>query len=357
MSTLPPDFVRSNVAIVAHGDADGICSSAIIKTKFPGALVLFSKASTLHKVIKEVERWTKSIDYLFILDIAINPKSQEFVLDRLKKVKEKYEIYFIDNHLLPWEIKQSGVEEVDIHQYVDHYVRHEKCSSSVMTFHTLYGDAENLVVKNRKAAMLAAFGAIADYAKECDLLKQVVSTYDETSIYYQAFLLKQASRIIQDDELKRTISDKLSVGILPSEIFEVVEAARESSREVDVAINFIQEHAERMGNLGVLMECPVASMGHNAFVTATTTGAPVGVAISRRNGFAYFVLRRQHDQDIHLGELATVVARDLDIDGGGEKATAGITADDTLINEVLDILDSRVGEYLKAGTFEMQKSV
>jgi len=347
--SLPPDFMRSNVGIVSHGDADGICSSAIIKTKFPGALVFFSIAPQLHKTIKEIERWTKTLDTLFIVDIAINPKSQEYVLERLAKVKKKYEIYFIDNHLLPWEINRANVDKVDINDYVDHYLRKENCSSSAMTFSTLYGESREDIIHYRKAAMLAAYGAIADYAKQCDLLEDIFNLYDESSINYQAFLLKQASRIIQSEDLKRSIADKLSVGILPSEIFEVVEAAREASREVDVAIDFIKDYAQRVGHLGVLPECPVASMGHNAFVTATMTDAVIGVAISRRNGYANFVLRRQHNERIHLGELATVVAHDLNIDGGGEEATAGITADDSQIPVVLDRLNDWVDRYLTEG--------
>jgi len=346
MVDLSPGFVRTNVAIIAHGDADGICSSAIIKTKYPGALVYFSTASQLHKTIKEVERWTGSLETLFIVDVAINPKAQTFVLDRLRKVKEKYVIYFIDNHLLPWEIESNGVSQIDITQYVHHYLREEHCSSSAMTFTALYGQEEDAFFEYRRIAMLGAYGAVCDFAKRCPLLISMANIYDESSIYYQAYLLKQASRVIQSEDIKRSIADKLSVGILPSEIFEVVEAAREASREVDVAVEFIEKNAERIGMIGVLMECPVASMGHNAFVTATTTKSPIGVAITRRNGYANYVIRRQHHIQLHLGELATTIAKDLDIDGGGEEATAGMTSLDTMIMQVISRLNELVEQSL-----------
>lgn len=337
-------FVQANVGVVSHGDADGICSSAIIKSKNPGALVLFSKASELHKTIKQISNWAKTLDTLYIVDVAINPKSQKFVLDRLKKAKKQFSIIYIDNHLLPWEVKNSSYEikEVNIHDYVDVYLRKENWSSSALTFTTLYGEGVDVIIENRKQALLGAYGAISDYAKKCTLLKQILDLWDESSIYYQAFLLKQASRVIESDTLKRNIADKLSVGILPSEIFEIVEAAQEASREADVAIEFIKKHAERYGDLGIIFECPVASMGHNSFVAATITNAPVGVAISRRGGYAYFVLRRQHGETIHLGELANILARDLNCDGGGEKATAGITASDDQITLVLETLDKYV---------------
>ena len=346
INKLSPGFVKTNVAIIAHGDADGICSSAIIKTRYPGALVFFSTAPNLHKTIKEVERWTKSLELLFIVDVAINPKSQQFVLDRMAKVRDKYEIYFIDNHLLPWEIRGKEEESINMEDYVHHYLRKQHCSSSAMAFSTLYGDDHSALLEHRQAALLGAYGAISDFAKQCPLLIEITNTYDESSIYYQAFMLKQASRVIQSEDVKRSIADKLSVGILPSEIFEVVEAAREASREVDVAIGFIQKNAERLGQLGVLLECPVASMGHNAFVTATSTGAAIGIAISRRNGYAYYVLRRQHHIQLHLGALATKVAHALDIDGGGEEATAGLTSDDTMIMEVLTTINEFVEELL-----------
>lgn len=186
MSQIPSSFISSNVGIVAHGDADGICSSAIVKTKYPGALVLFTTASNLHKTIKEIDRWAKTLDTLFIVDVAINPKRQEFVLERLIKVKEKFEVYFIDNHLLPWEIESADIEKIDIHNYVDHYLRRENCSSSAMTFAAIYGDGPEAIMKHREAALLGAYGAISDYAKRCDLLEDIISIYDETSIYYQA---------------------------------------------------------------------------------------------------------------------------------------------------------------------------
>ena len=42
----------------------------------------------------------KTIDVLYILDVALNPKNLQFTLERLKKSKLKYEIYYYDNHLM-----------------------------------------------------------------------------------------------------------------------------------------------------------------------------------------------------------------------------------------------------------------
>ena len=346
MNTTSDLVIQANVGIIAHADADGICSSAIIKTKHPGALILFSKASQLHKTIREIDRWARTLDILYIVDIAINPNTFNFVLDRLEKVKSRYKVIYIDNHLLPWEIPKTDIDPIDIKDYVNTYIRKENWSSSALAFSHLFGESREAIIQHRKPALLGAYGAIADYARQCSYLSDVFGIWDESIIYYQAFLLKQACRVINSNDLKRTIADKLSVGILPSEIGEVVDAAREASREVDVAIQYIQENATIYGNLGLLVECPVASMGHNAFVTATMTEQAVGVAISRKSGNTYFVLRRRHNETIHLGELATMVAHDLDCDGGGEEATAGITADDSMMVMVLDRLNYYIQDYI-----------
>ncbi|MCY3413839.1 MAG: hypothetical protein INQ03_19500 [Candidatus Heimdallarchaeota archaeon] len=330
-------FVKKNVGIIAHGDADGLCSAALIKTIYPGALVLFSKASQLHKVMREMERRVITMDILFIVDIAISQKSHQFVLERLSKAKEKYKIYYYDNHILP-----SQIEDKTLSNYVTKYQSMKNSSSSAVVFRDLYDEKIEYLRIYYYQACLAAYGAIADYAMDCPFLKDMLSLYDASNTYYQAFLLKQASRVIDDDNLKRTIVDKLSVGILPSEIFEVVEAARMASREVSVAVNFIQTHAKRVGKLGIIVECPVASMGHNAYVAATMTQSPVGVAIRRQGGKAFFVLRRLSKESIHLGLLATRVGDELSCDGGGEEATAGITSEDIQINDVLDHLNKYI---------------
>ncbi len=327
--------LKTNVAIISHGDADGICSAAIIKSLYPGARIVFSKPSLLHKAMRTVERSMKTIGKLFIVDLAINPQVKDFVLARFQTANEKYPIYYYDNHSLPPDLT---IEEV---KSVTREYRHSiECSTSSITFEALCGSDFDNPIKNRRQMFLAAYGAIADYAKKCELLKLTLDLWDEASIYYQAFLLKQACRIIESDSLKRTIADKLSVGILPSEIFEVVEAAREASREVDVAIDFIAEHAIRYGQVGVIVECPVASMGHNAFIAATITNSNVGIAIRRTGGNAIFVLRKKHNFPIHLGRIASTIASSLNCDGGGEESAAGITASEELIPQVLEALNA-----------------
>lgn len=324
-------FNQLNVGIIAHGDADGICSAAIVKSLYPGADVIFTRANQLHKAIKDLEIRIITLDILFILDMAINPKKKEYVLQRLEKASKKYKIYYFDNHTLP-----KGMEREEISKFMVKFISKRTWSSSAVTFTTLFGDKPENLKNSRYQALLGAYGAISDYAKECPLLLSILELYDESNTYYQAFLLKQASRVIDKDNVKRVIVDKLSVGILPSEIFEVVEAAREASREVDIAVGYIHDHAKKVDQIGVIFECPVASMGHNAYIASTITQSSVGVAIRRSQGNAYFVLRRRHHCKVHLGELANSVADDLDCDGGGEEATAGITAPDSSISKVLE---------------------
>ncbi len=326
-------IIQQNVGIVAHGDADGICSAAILKSLYPGARIMFSTASKLHKVIREIEKSIVTLDILFIVDIAISQRSKKFVLERLKKSKQKYNIIYYDNHVLP-----PPLTPQKILNYVNKYVSKRGSSSSSIVFQDILGTEYKTLINFRFQALLGAYGAIADYARECKFLRNVLNLYDEANTYYQAFMLKQASRIIDDDNLKRIIVDKLSVGILPSEIAEVTEAAREASREVDVAVNFIKKYAMEINGLGVIIECPVASMGHNAYIAATMTNSRVGVAVRRKGGKAYFVLRKKRDDPINLGMIAMEVSANLGVDGGGEEATAGITADDTMISQILELI-------------------
>ncbi|MHA2251909.1 MAG: DHH family phosphoesterase, partial [Candidatus Kariarchaeaceae archaeon] len=144
-------LVQANVGIIAHGDADGICSAAIIKAFHPGASILFSKASQLHKAIKTIEKHMKTIDTMYIVDVAINPKNQEFVLDRLKKVKARYDVFYFDNHLLP-----PNIEDKNLTAYVDKYVKRTDWSSSALTFTHFFGSDEEAIIQYRSQAFLGA---------------------------------------------------------------------------------------------------------------------------------------------------------------------------------------------------------
>ncbi len=276
----------------------------------------------------------KQIDVLYILDVALNPKNLPFTLERLKKSMLKYEIYYFDNHLIPEHLDVS-----DLRTHVTEYRNIEFSSSAATTFMALYGDTEEIIVNNRYQALLGAYGSISDYAKNCSFLADVNNIWDESSIQFQAFLLKQASRIIESDNLKRTIVDKLSVGILPSEIAEVDKAAREASREIDVAIPFIKKHAIKIGDVGVIYECPIASMGHNAYVSATVTNSRIGIAVKKNGEMSRLVLRKRKQELIHLGDLASKIGKRLECDGGGEMANAGITCPNHIVEQVIRLLD------------------
>ncbi|OLS25258.1 MAG: hypothetical protein HeimC2_19340 [Candidatus Heimdallarchaeota archaeon LC_2] len=331
--------IRSNVGIICHGDADGICAAAIVKSVYHGAVIFFSRAPQLHKDIRELEKYMKQIDVLYILDVALNPKNLQFTLERFKKSKLKTEIYYYDNHLIP-----EHLDLEDLKTHVTEYRNIEFSSSAATTFVEMYGDSQEIIINNRKHAVLGAYGSISDYAKHCSLLAKVNNTWDESSIQFQAFLLKQASRIIESDNLKRTIVDKLSVGILPSEISEVAKAALEASREIDVAIPFIKKNAIKFGSVAVIYECPIASMGHNSYVAATITNSRIGVAIKKNGEFSRLVLRKRKQELIHLGDLASKIGKKFECDGGGEMANAGITCPNELVEDVIRLLDEMLAE-------------
>ncbi|MHA2099617.1 MAG: hypothetical protein ACW99A_13155 [Candidatus Kariarchaeaceae archaeon] len=311
-----------------------MCAAAIVKSVYHGAEIFFSRAPHLHKDIRELEKYMKQIDVLYILDVALNPKNLQFTLERLKKSKLKSDIYYFDNHLIP-----EYLDIKDLETHVTEYRNVEFSSSAATTFMAMYGNSEEIILNNRRQALLGAYGSISDYTKNCSFLATVNNIWDESSIQFQAFLLKQASRIIRSDDLKRSIVDKLSVGILPSEISEIDKAAREASREIDVAVPFIKKNAIKIGDVGVIYECPIASMGHNAYVTATMTNSRLGIAIKKNGEYSRLVLRKRKQELIHLGDLASRVGMKLECDGGGEMANAGITCPNQMVDEVIQLID------------------
>lgn len=323
--------------VIAHSDADGMAAASVLKMRFPAAQILFSRPSTLHKDIKQLEHQMKRMDELYILDIAINAHVLEFVQDRLRKIKERNKVFFFDHHTLPNHFAVDDLREL----VTDVDIRPE-WSTSAIAFAYFYGEERKDLIQHRRGALLGAIGALADYARGCPHLLRVLDLYDEAFVHYQAFLLKQASRRIESEKTKRWIIRSLAAGMLPSEITEIRDAAAEASREQEAALNFIEQQAFVHGDIGIVLDCPVASMGHNAHLASTLTDSLLGIAASRVGGMYDLSLRRQARCKADLSLLTKLVVNKMSIVGGGEAARAGFSVPSERFEEFLDIVNENL---------------
>ncbi|MFX0091786.1 MAG: hypothetical protein ACFFBD_08485, partial [Candidatus Hodarchaeota archaeon] len=89
------DIKLSKVGILAHGDGDGLSSAAIIKRFFPSAMVYFSKAVSLPRDLRHViQELGDNPHRIFIVDIAVNPRSSKKLFDTLSLIPDGCSIHY-----------------------------------------------------------------------------------------------------------------------------------------------------------------------------------------------------------------------------------------------------------------------
>lgn len=329
------------VGILAHSDGDGLTSAAIIKNRYPAAAIYFSNAISLHKDIRfMIKQLGDSPDHLFIVDLAINPRIADKTLEMLDKLPKDCQLHYYDHHELPnGFIGRLSSRVPDI-------VYDVNTSASCLTLRGIYrfehpdftGNCltRDYIINNRVIAWLAACGGISDHKENSDDVRAILDIYDQALLFYQAFSLKNACRKIRNERAKRDIIKALSVGLLPSEIDSVREAAIQSAREGMAAIEFIKIHAVTQGNTAWIWDCPVGSAGMNAFMTATMKNTPVGIACYSNGLNVDMSIRKQHYQEsLNLHVIAAEAAQRVGGQGGGSPDESGATVPEDRFDEFM----------------------
>ncbi|MFW9995110.1 MAG: hypothetical protein ACFFD4_23940 [Candidatus Odinarchaeota archaeon] len=345
-SPLEKEIIK--IGILAHSDGDGLTSAAIIQNRFPAATVYFSNAISLHKDVRFiVKQLGDSPDHLFIVDLAINPRIANKILEILKTLPENCQIHYYDHHDLPdGFIGHFSSQMTDI----VHDVNTSASCATLKGIHqlehpSLTGDCltREYLINNRTIAWLAAFGGISDHKENSADVRSILDVYDQALLFYQAFSLKNACRKIQNERAKRNIIRALSVGILPSEIDSVREAAIQSAREGMAAIDFIKIHAATFRNITWIWNCPVGSAGMNAFMTATLRNTRVGIACHSNGLNVDMSIRKQHYQEfLNLHKITSKAVQCVGGQGGGSPDETGARIPEGKFKEFIRELDGLI---------------
>ena len=84
--------------IFSHGDSDGICAGAIVKSALPGSTVYFISPVGL---LDELNGLTGKYENIVICDIAIDEKSFMQLKERLHELSDVSRVTYMDHHPLP----------------------------------------------------------------------------------------------------------------------------------------------------------------------------------------------------------------------------------------------------------------
>lgn len=322
--------------IMCHGDCDGITSGAIVLAANPGSRIWLTNPISLDDDLRKIRDTPERI---IITDIALNDKSLKKIFAEMERLtKLGVEIIYIDHHPLPKGIQQKDIPVTKVVH------REDGCAAELAYLHF-----EKKLSWEQK--ILAAIGAVGDYAMESIFAKEVLRDFDARSIAFQAAIIVQALGEIpgsDDLHMKKSVIERLALGMLPSDLNNLVEKALRGSVVERAVREYVHEHAENKKNLGYILDIPTGGgfNGKGALFAASVKDKVVGVCGNSRGKKISISIRRR-DENIDLNLATRKAAKEARGTGGGHPAAAGATIKRENWDKFLNLLDYEIQKQLK----------
>lgn len=314
--------------ILCHGDCDGMTSGAIALAANPGARIWLTRPIQLDDDLKKIKQ---KYDKVIITDIALNEKDYNEVFQEMKRLQKLgSEIIYIDHHPLPAGIKKRDIPATTtIH-------RQDACAAELTYLY--FEDKLSWEYK-----ILAAIGAVGDYEMDTLFAQEVMNDYDARSISFQAAIIVQALGEIpgvDEMKMKRSIIERLALGVLPSELNDLVEKALRGSQVEKSVRKYVHKNAKHKKLIGYILDIPTGGgfKGKGALFAATATDKPVGVCGNSYGDNISMSLRRR-DENYNLNIAVRNAAKEVGGSGGGHPSAAGARVKKRKWNKFLDFLD------------------
>lgn len=294
--------------ILSHADCDGICSAAIAKAKHPDASVFFTKPVSFFSDLQRT-----NADRIVIADIAITRKDARKIVEMLKKKSVKTKITYFDHHVIP-----DVITEKDI-------------SSSVEYVHRLNVSASELVYRHyqkdlpRERVWIALYGAIGDYEDDTDFVHERMENWDRRALYFEVstLILGIKNKQFAGYETKRDLVNTMALGKNPSDVPGLVRSAKLAVTREFKLYEYVKNHAEKFGKIGVIMHLPhFGFRGPAALFSATVSDTNVGMFITERGNHIDITTRKRNSR-VELNKMMEECADYVGGSGGGHPGAAG----------------------------------
>ena len=297
--------------IFSHADVDGLCSAALLLSRFPKAKIFFTKPVSLFFDLKY--RKEKNI---IIADIALNKRDIPKILKELKK---RNFLYF------------------DHHPYTNLKLPENFIVADVSTSESVYKYFQKDIPKEQ--VWTALYGAIADYCADTEFVKSNLKDWDVRSLYFEVSTLVLGIKMkeFSNYNVKRDIVKALASGKTPSEIPGLVLAAKKAVAEEFKLYELVKKKAAKLSGLGYfLYDEYFGFRGPAALFAATATDSVLGVSVFKVKGFLDVTLRSR--KSLPLNDLAEKAAEAVGGSGGGHPEAAGARIPGNRLEEFLSIL-------------------
>jgi single-stranded-DNA-specific exonuclease len=289
--------------IIAHEDADGICSAAIVRMTNPSSRVFFSKPCSLLHDLDQMETRRD----LVVLDLALCELAKEQIVSRLSRWGGR--VLYIDHHP-DTAVSFPRESSVDV-------VAGDVSASELTFIHQGSG-------LRREAERIMLMGAIGDYADLTPFCLDRLNRWDKRSVFLQAGFLCGALEVTRPDhEFHRQIVDLLASCRPPCEDSRIVAYAVKASELEESFRQRVEKSAQKLGRIGVAYDLN-GPAGKGATYAAAATAVSIGAYVDKdmRRGSADISFRVV-DRSVDMNRILRAVAPKLGASGGGHPEACG----------------------------------
>ena len=288
--------------IFTHGDCDGICSGAIVKSALPDSTVFFTSPVSL---LGELNNLTESYESIVICDIAIDEKTCMQLEKKLNELAADSKVVYIDHHPLP----EKG--------YNKDWFYHDTCSTSEQAYRIFERKL------SRDMRRIAIYGAIGDFS-ETAVVKKWEHDWDMRTLYFYAGALIQGITYAgRDYDYKRRILYALSEDMPPPEIEGLLEAAIIASRKEEEIRILVRQKVVKLRKLAYVVDIN-GYMSKAAIYAASYGNALVGVSCEyRAHKHVYDLSIRLRNGGVDLNAILRRISLSHGGTGGGHPFAGG----------------------------------
>jgi RecJ-like exonuclease len=287
--------------IFTHGDCDGVCSGAVVKSAIGDATVFFSNPVSL---LGDLGSAAEDYDCIAICDIAIDEKTSVQLKKKLNELAEISEVIYIDHHPLPEKLDSS-------------WFYHDTCSSSELAYRIFKKKL------SRDMRRVAIYGAIGEFS-ETDIVNEWERDWDKRTLYFYAGTLIQGiTEAGRNYNYKRKIVEALSLDTPPPEIDGLLDSALIASKKEEDIRNLVRERLVKLKKIAYVIDIN-GYMSKAAIYAASYGNAQVGVSCEyRSHKHVYDLSIRLRHGSVDLNTILRRIAPEHNGTGGGHPSAAG----------------------------------
>ncbi len=323
-------MVRGNVRILAHGDVDGVCSAALVKSIYSKAHVDFAEPYQLVEELQGLSRWNTVV----ILDLGMNVTQGIEAKEAFREASRSCDIIYVDHHPFPPGITEGALGCKKVF--------HDKDASTSELTWRFFRPSDSL-------DFVALLGGIGDYQDNTPLMKKLLEKYTQRLSRLEELLLEYALEANRgNDVFKRKTVEALARGLWPSDVPNLMSGVRAALDWDRVIREHVEAKARRIGpKMALVDDVPFGFTSRGASYAVELSNVEIGVGANRIGKNVRLSLRRAERSKANLNILLRECTLSVGGAGGGHRAAAGAIVPVRKFDEFLKKLEELVSELFK----------